>query len=550
MGDAALRTMLPLRVTLVLAAVAPFVACSSSSSSTPPPEGGDGGDGSDASGDAGVPGLVITDRGAVQGMQEKSGAWGYLGIPYAAPPVGALRWAAPQPRDRWTETLATTAFGAKCVQVDPNYQYAAIGKEDCLFVNVWTPATATPGSALPVLVYLHGGGFTGGSASDQWFYGFYINEGAELAAKTGAVVVTLNYRVGALGFLAHPALGEHPGNYGLLDQLFALQWVQTNIAAFGGDRARVLLFGDSAGAGSVCDLVASPLGKGLMSAALMESGGCTGVSTPAGAVATAQTFAKAVGCDTAPAPVSCMRALDARIVTLAIEGSAGLSPTVDGFVVNDVPLNVIASGAHNHVPMVVGSNSDETAGDVFGKYRFGMSQAQYEAAVLASANGDEHLADQVLAMYPASDYGGDPRAAEIAESTDAVFTCSARRTARSFAKGQSEPVWRYYFTHGMDNDAAMHAQGAWHGIEDIFVFRQLVYNGRYVPSAAEQSLADAIGGYWSRLAAGGDPNGGGAVTWPRYDPTIDNYLQIDETIKAGAGLRTEKCDFWDKMLPP
>ena len=487
------------------------------------------------------PGVVATDRGLVQGI-ETAGTWAYLGIPYAAPPVGTLRWAAPVPHDRWSGALDARAFGSRCVQPNPLNAHATIGNEDCLSLNVWAPSGATSRSGLPVLV------FDSGNAAEQWTLGTYLWDGADLAARTGSIVVTLNYRGGVLGFLAHGSLGEHAGNYGLLDQLAALRWVQTNIAEFGGDRARVLLFGVSQSADAVCDLVASPLSKGLMSAALMESGRCTAVTTAAAAQTTAQTLAHAVGCDTVADPARCLRDVDAGTVTLAGKGSNWLS-TIDGLVLQDVPWKVIASGAHNHIPFIVGSNSAETAQDYFRQYPAGMTEEQYEAVALAAFGGDRNLTEQAMALYPPKDFGGDPRAALIAASTDGTFGCIARFTARAFASGQREPVWRYYFTHALDNDAPWHAQGAWHVLETVFVFGHVAkFDGAYQPSAAEDVLSADLAGYWSRLAANGDPNGSGAVAWPRYDATRDTYLQLDETTQAGEAFLPEKCGFWDAVL--
>ena len=563
MHDACIVHMVLFRSSILVAAgICAGSACTSSNAAAPSAQPDSGAiDAGDASTEACPsstvpgPGMVVTERGPVHGVQKKDGSWSYLGIPYAAPPVGALRWAAPQARDCWTEPLEATKFAAVCVQRAQSFS-GSTGKEDCLTINVFAPPGATPTSALPVLVFFHGGGAAGyaaGSAADQYPPGRYLYDGADFAAKANAVVVTLDFRIGAMGFLAHPSFGAHTGNYGVLDQIFGLKWVKTNIVAFGGDRSRVLVFGQSMGADAVCNVVASPLAKGLMSAALMESGGCSSVLTAATAAAFAQTFAQKAGCDTAADPAACMRALDASTVNTEFPEPSGADPWhylpyVDGYVLPDVPSKVIASGAHNHVPFVVGSNSEETGPDYFDQFPKGMTEEQYEALALAAAGNDRALADQVLALYPASAYGGDPRAAAIAATTDYSFGCKARFIARAFAKGQSEPVWRYYFTHHVHGVDA--PKGAWHGLEYFFLLQYLTFpqpaGQYYVPTPGEQALADSLDGYWSRLASG-DPNGGGAVAWPRYDATSDAYLQIDETSQAGAGLRTKECDFWDTL---
>jgi para-nitrobenzyl esterase len=534
---------------LLLASVTP-AACSGSTHSQP---------------DAGVcapnvtpaSGLVVTEDGAVEGTMS-NGAWAFLGIPYAAPPLGALRWSAPQGYGCWASrgTFAATSFGPKCLQVDPSDTSSVIGSEDCLSINVWAPASATPASKLPVLFFVHGGGNVQGSSADTSQSGSYLYAGDRLAASTGAVVVTFNYRLGAMGFLAHPSFGANPGNYGLLDQAFALGWVSRNVAAFGGDPAHVLLFGQSAGAVDVCALVASPLAKGLFAAALMESGGCV-AKAASDAQAFAQTFAQKVHCDAASDPAACMRALDANAVTVALPEPASVSspkqgdyqPNVDGAFLLDTPENVILAGNHNHVPFVVGSNSNETSLELTEAYRTtGMSEAVYEAAVLVYAGNDRMLANQILALYPASDYQNFPLSAFIAVTTDSKFICTARYVARSFAKGQSQPVWRYFFTHHLDDGGPLtQALGAWHGLELAFVFHDLGASD-YSPSTGEVALTEAMEGFWSSLAASGEPTASGTVAWPAYDPTTDAYLGLDDTIAAGAGVRTKYCDFWDQVL--
>jgi para-nitrobenzyl esterase len=392
-----------------------------------------------------------------------------------------------------------------------------------------------------------------GSSSETDRSGNFIYDGAALAEHEHAVVVTINYRIGALGWLAHPAFGDHPGNYGTLDQIFALQWTRRNVAAFGGDPTRVLIFGESAGALNVCVLLASPLAKGLFSAALMESGGCS-AKTAAAAQTFAPKFMVAAGCEGSADPAECARGLSAEAVTLALPQPANVAgaqsdyqPNVDGVVLLDTPQAVLAAGTHNHVPFVVGSNSEETSLALAQANPGGMTDAQYRAAVLAYAFGNPTLADQVLAMYPVTDYSS-PLAAYAAVTSDAKFICTARIVARAARAAQSEPVYRYFFMHHLDNAAAaVRALGAWHGLELAFVFRDLGAVG-YAPSAAENALADAIGGYWARLAATGDPNEGAAPAWPVYDVAEDSYLALDDAIQSGAGVRTSYCDFWDSVL--
>jgi para-nitrobenzyl esterase len=246
--------------------------------------------------------------------------------------------------------------------------------------------------------------------------------------------------------------------------------------------------------------------------------------------------------------------LTAEAVTLAFPQSANVAgaqgdyqPNVDGSVLLDVPQAVLTAGTHNHVPFVVGSNSNETSLALSQAYPNGMTPAAYQAAVLAYAGGNQTRADRVLSLYPASDYAS-PLAAYAAVTSDAKFICTARTVARAASASQNEPVYRYFFTHHLDAAApAVHALGAWHGLELAFVFRDLDAAG-YTPTAAETALADAIDGYWLRLAASGNPNGAGASEWPRYEASTDPYLALDDTVQSATGVRTTYCDFWDQLF--
>ncbi len=537
-------------------AIFALAACSKSNDSG----SGDGGAGGDGGGCASTvsaaPGLVVTDRGAVQGTTS-NGTWAYFAIPYAAPPVGDLRWQPPADPACWSAPIAATTFGAECLQLDSDGT-TVIGAEDCLTMNVWAPSSATPSSALPVLFFIHGGGNVQGSAAESRS-GVYLYDGSLLAAQTGSVVVTFNYRLGPMGWLASSSFADaegSTGNYGTRDQLAALAFVQRNIAAFGGDPTRVLLFGESAGAVNVCAILASPLAKGLFAGALMESGGCT-AKTSATAQSFADMFAQKVGCTTGDI-AGCLRALDASTVELAVPETADVAgstqgdfqPNADGVVLTDIPMNVLLAGQHNHVPFIVGSNANETGQAIVAAYPTGMTMAQYDAAVLAYASGVQSLATAAEAQYPLADYGNDPRAAYIAVTSDSKFICTARYVARTAAAQQSEPVRRYYYTHHLDGTpvgAVIAAEGAWHGQELLPLFRHMSIAG-YTPSAGEGALSDAMDGYWSRFGATGDPDGAGAVAWPLYDPTADTVLQLDDTSVAASGIRSAQCDFWDQTF--
>lgn len=494
--------------------------------------------------------VVRTACGRVQG-ERSGGVLAFRGVPYAAPPVGNLRWRPPQPPTPWNGVRTATAFAPQCAQIADNG--SVTGSEDCLYLNVWTPSTTPSGSGLPVLFFVHGGGNVQGSASEQVTGGSYIYDGAAVVENEQVVVVTINYRLGPLGFLALPALAaESPegsaGNYGILDQVAALEWVQSNIAAFSGDPDRVMVFGESAGALDTCMLLASPLASGLFSSALMESGGCA-VKSAADARAFGARVVAAAGCGGASDVAACMRSLDAAAIVSALPQSidlagkqGGYQPNVDGWVLPEAPLTALADGHHNRVPLVVGANSDETSRAV----SF-MTESQYEQAVLALAGGSQLLTNRILAEYPPGDYGGSPRRAYVALTSDVKFICTARSVARAAAAGQSEPVYRYFFTHPFSNGGiALELLGAYHGIELPYVFGDLTIAG-YSPTGGEQGLSVAIQGYWARLAATGNPNSDDAPSWPEYVSATDPYLALDDPITAGEGVRTQQCDFWDSL---
>ncbi|MEP0774302.1 MAG: carboxylesterase family protein, partial [Acidobacteriota bacterium] len=475
----------------------------------------------------------------------------FRGIPFAAPPVGAARWVPPQPVQAWVGVRPAAQFGPPCPQVDDAGR--VIGEEDCLHLNVWTPAAATTASRLPVLFFIHGGGHVQGSASVRMGDGTYLYDGARLAGAVQAVVVTAQYRLGALGFLAHPALVaghslETSGNYGTLDLVAALGWVQRHIVTFGGDPRRVLVFGESAGAVETCALLVAPLARGLFSAALMQSGACVAASSIR-AARLASDFVDASGCGGAVDLAACLRELVVPTVVTAVPAEAsvvspasGWFPHVDGVVIPAAPLALLQTGRHNRVPLVVGSNRDETS---MGTVTI-VTEAHYQAAVLALTGGNAVLASRILAAYPVAEYGS-PRKAFTALTSDANFICPARRVARAAAAGQREPVFRYFFTHPWDNaSAAQRALGAFHGIELVYVFRRLDAMG-YRASPGEVALGEFIGAAWRALAAHGNPSPVAGPAWPEYDPVTDPFLELTTPPAPGQGVRTPQCDFWDTL---
>lgn len=490
-------------------------------------------------------GVAVTTSGATSGVKAGT-TWAWKGIPFAEPPTGERRWKAPERRGCWDGVLPAVEFGPACKQLDTDG--APKGSEDCLSLNIWAPEDATKENPVPVLFYIHGGGNVQGSSSNE-VAGTALFDGQILSERGHVAIVTINYRLGAFGWLSHPSFApegapEQTGNYGMLDQVLALEWVKDNIAAFGGDPSRVLVFGESAGAVNTCMMLTTPLSKGLFSGALMQSGGCAAVLAE-DAESTANDWAALAKCDTDPDPAACMRAMTEDEVVLLVPAPIDLAgkqgpfqPHVDGYALPDHPFSLLEDGKHNHVPFVVGANENETGASVPD-----MTEAEYTSAVTALLGT---LAPAVLAEYPVADYA-TPRDAYVALTSDAKFICTARKTARAAAGSQDEPVFRYHFTHVLDNVGAMGKKnGAFHGLELFFVFGHLDVAG-YNPSTAEVALSEQIGGYWARFGRTGDPNGDGAVLWPVYDGATDPYLKLDSTISAEQGVHTDKCDFWDSL---
>ncbi len=488
-----------------------------------------------------TPPVIVTGAGAVRGASTET-VWSFKNIPYAAPPTGRLRWRPPEPPPAWEGERDATQWGPLCPQVNGSGEL--IGDEDCLQLNVWTPAGPWE-SLRPVLFWIHGGShLTGGAASRTG--GLYAFDGQRLVEETGVVLVTINYRLGPLGYLAHATLAsEQPtgttGSYGTLDQVAALEWVRRHIAGFGGDPARVTIFGQSAGATSCCALVASPLAAGLFAAAIIQSGSCSARPLAESRRLGNAIFA-AAGCADAADPAACMRELPFADVIMAPRAPnySGPAPayiaTIDGHALRAAPQDAIARGEHNRVPAIVGCTSEEEGGTSLEI----ATESAYREAIwnLAPVPGADTL---ILREYPAWEYSSY-RAAYVAAASDAHYVCPARRTARAFLAGQFEPVWRYVFTHVADNAAPeVRAQGAKHGADVPYLFDTLARNG-YVASDAERALVNVMMRYWSRMAETGAP----APLWPAYDGA-ETYLRLDTILSVEQGFRRRQCDFWDYL---
>ena len=496
------------------------------------------------------PGLVVTTSGAVRGVADGD-TWAFRAIPYAEPPVGELRFRAPVPHACWSGERDASQFPPPCVQREGITGGTILGNEDCLHLNVWQPATAT--TPRPVMVFIHGGGNVSGSTTEE-AQGVLLYDGRHLAERGDVVVVTIQYRLNIFGYLVHDALAAESasgtaGNYALRDHIAALEWVRDNIARFGGDPGRVLLFGESGGGADVCALYASPAAAGLFHAAIMQSGGCGG--TPYDAVEEiGNDLVEDAGCSGSADVPACLRARTAPdllslVDTNVVVGSGRIStrfgPTVDGAILPASPYDLIARGDHNRVPFVVGVNADETTHPVFG-IPLVLTAEQYRARVVALVGAA--LAPSVLARYSIAAYG-TPRAALVALTTDAQFVCPGRAYARAAAMAQEAPVYRYFFTHALTGPQA--AFGAMHGLELPFIFQKIELYSSYDPTPGDLALEALALGYWTRFAATGDPDGAGAPAWPVYDPATDSYLDLAGVSAAGAGIRTAQCDFWEGL---
>jgi para-nitrobenzyl esterase len=491
------------------------------------------------------PNIICTEHGAVRGVIEGA-TLAFKGVPYARPPLAALRWRPPEPAARWEGVRDASEYGAMCPQIVAG---EVRGDEDCLFINVWRPRER-PARPLPVMVWLTGGGNHSFSGQGMPFLGGVVYNGEQLVPQ-GVVVVTYNLRLGALGFLAHASFDAErseriSGNYGSLDQVAMLQWIKRNIAAFGGDPSRVFLFGTSSGGGNICALMTSPMTHGLIHGVAMQSSvpvGCEIQTLDEAKAGTGERVVKALGCESVADIASCLRSRGAKEVVLAVQGNYSVLPRVygpnmDGHVFPDQPIKLIADKRYPAMPVIIGTTTAETVGwaDTAGRVT---DEASYVAAIDKVFGAPAR--DRILRLYPASSYPS-ARSAFAQLTTDAQFTCQSRRVARVFAQVQNEPVYRYLFSHTLENDPALRALGATHTIEHLFLF---AWQGKYRPNEIDLAVQRRIVGYWTRMAKAGNPNGGDDPVWPIASP--DNYLEIGASTAAKIGPADAHCDFWDTV---
>jgi para-nitrobenzyl esterase len=486
--------------------------------------------------------VVQTQFGPIQGSQN-GGVVQFLGVPFASPPVNDLRWKAPEDPTPWGSTLNTTAFAPACPQKlfqQGDTTSTLIGNEDCLYLNIWTPQTGAGNRA--VMVFIHGGGNQQGSANE-------VNGGAQMyfgknmAERGDVVVVTIQYRLGALGYMVHPGLEEEnnnslSGNYGSMDQILALQWVKNNISNFGVN---------------VGNLLTSPLAAGLFQRACIQS------ATPAlssyanslnRGIQFVNSYSLATGSNTQK--IAYLRSLPADSFTIKstspLQGGVvqmNWQPTVDGYVFPGAPITVFQSGTFNKVPLMIGSNSEEMSLSSPQVVTPGMVNLLVSTMVPAPYQA------QVLALYPPGTTNAEARQSYVGILSDMQFTVNTRRTAECVSNNQLEPVWRYFYTH-KHTIAALQPYGSYHGMELFYVFNNwenATLGQGVLFKPADDSTQNVMLSYWTNFAKTGNPNGNGLVTWPEFFTGADCYLEIKATPNGSqCGIRTAKSDLWDDVV--
>jgi para-nitrobenzyl esterase len=512
----------------------PDTRTSLSPASTPDSSAGD-----DDAGVAAAAPRVTSPDGELEGRLSDQ-VRSFLGIPYAQPPLGALRFREPEPNDPWSGLRRATHFGARCAQLESTtLQSAASESEDCLYLNVWTPEHA---QGLPVMVFIHGGDHNHGSASDPVRYtgaGVFYS-GQSLAAK-GVVVVTLDYRLGALGFLAHAALSDEGakfGNQGLWDQQLALRWVRRNIRAFGGDAEKVTLFGEGSGASDVCWHIASPLSRNLFRAAIMESGGCTTHQTTRElAQRRVRALSSQLACDAAPDALACLRAKTPAELLAATPDDAAFGPMVDGDFMPRQPRELYDLGQVAKVVYLLGSNSDEGSLLTQGQPEI-TSDLELNQALTRTFSTS---AAQIRQRYPTRSFSSAPNpynAAFVRIVGDARVVCSTSDLALRAAR-LGAAVYLYNF--GLEARDAGRSLGAVQGAELPYVF------GSGAPEFTQgaQRTSDRLQAYWTSFAATGNPNGDAdQLTWPAWSEADDLRIDFARTSTLARGFRADECALW------
>ena len=487
---------------------------------------------------------VKTEQGKVLGKTLNDGkVKAFLGLPYAAPPVGDLRWKAPQPPVKWKGERDATKFGAHCAQGrvfdDMIFQDGA-GSEDCLFLNVYTPADATKNSKLPVMFWIHGGGYSGGASSEPRHNGDFL-------PLKGVVLVTINYRLGVLGFLATSELakeqGGTAGNYGLLDMIAALRWVKANIKQFGGDPEDVTIFGESAGSAAVSTLMASPAARGLFEKGIGESGGALGEGilgqeALADRVKKDDEWVASLGVKS----LAELRALPADKVldSTKSRGMVGFGPDVDGIVLTENVAASYAAGRQAHVPLLAGWNRDEAS---FMAMR-PMTVEQWKG--MAGGMFKERAAE-FLTFYP-GDTDTQALRSTIDYFSDSFIAFGTWKWIEAHRKTGDAPIYRYHLELAAPPSKYHPGSFAFHSDDIEYVFGTLDTRPGAVWRPEDRKLSEQMMSYWTNFARTGDPNGPGVPQWPKYDKD-DSLIHLDITITAGPDTLRPRYEFLLKGMP-
>jgi para-nitrobenzyl esterase len=499
---------------------------------------------------------VKTAGGVVRGLTAPDGAFRiFKSIPYAGPPVGEWRWKAPRPVVAWQGVRDATEFGPRCLQgqIFSDIVFKDLS-EDCLTLNIWTPAK-NASDGLPVMVWIHGGGFQAGAGAEP------RHDGAAFARKN-VVLVTINYRLGVFGFLSHPELTRESGrnasgNYGMLDQVEALRWVRDNIAAFGGNPGNVTIFGESAGSFAVSGLMASPLARGLFHKAIGESGafftsrtGTLGLKPLADSEEQGVKFASGLG---APSLADLRQKSGEEVLQAALKTQPWFAPNIDGYFLPEDVQAIFAAGKQAHVPLLAGWNADEARGGVV--FREEKPTAESFANDTRKRFGD--MAEAILKAYPApTDAEAVEAAADLAG--DLFIGYSTWKWIEMHKKTGAAPVFRFSFDrkipvpagHTVNGKPATSRDiGARHAGEIEYVFGALDLSLPKVPwEESDRKLSDAMTTYWSNFARTGDPNGSGLPRWSRYDQS-GRVMHLDEAIREvpeSERIRYEALDAYSR----
>jgi para-nitrobenzyl esterase len=481
--------------------------------------------------------VIQTEQGLVKGGLSKiEGVSTYLGLPYAAPPVGQARWKAPSPPASWQGVRVADSFGNRCMQTNPwpdMIWNSAVENEDCLYLSIWAPRNA---ENLPVMFWIHGGGFTSGSGDEA------RHDGSVLASRD-TIVVTINYRLGVMGFLAHPELSAESesgssGNFGLLDMVAALNWVQSNIGGFGGSPDNVTIFGESAGSYAVSSLMASPLASGLFHKAIGQSGAQLTPSTPSlsDAEASGEQFAVLAGA-TGLAGLRSQNAVE--LIELAVQNQMNFSVNIDGHILPESPLLVFKTGGQNDVPLMAGWTSAES------KW-VNASLVEFQKSLKEQFPDD---IEQAQTVYPAKN---DAEAFKMAidMTSDSWVVYPTWKWIELHARTGDSPVYRYLFDQVMatpDGPVPDNDPGAAHATDIPFVFDVLEYTGNPI-SKGDKFTAGLMVDYWTNFARTGNPNGSGLPEWPAFGSDLGaRIMRLGESARVESESDRTRLEFVDSV---